>query len=310
MTDKKSGDMSGGDTSSSPGKAIGSTPLRKDGDNSLSSLDHRILENAIRGRVPGLIGAGQTKFSARPDSHGMPPELDTRLHPELDPVARQLPGTEKAVTYRDMFMQSLVDPDPRRNRDMISELQRSGIPMHTLAIQLFAPVAARLGTLWCDDDADFLQVAVASMRLGMIINHLSHVSERAVPNREKERRVLLARTRGAMHTIGVAIVASCFRDMGWVVDGGLDIELDDDLYMRLSSTPYHLLGISVGRVDEVAECSEAIGRIHSSRKTTGMKIAVGGPAVNMYPEAFAGIGADIVARSALVVMQFADRIAS
>ena len=53
-----------------------------------------------------------------------------------------------------------------------------------------------------------------------------------------------------------------------------------------------------------------IGRIQSNPRMTGVKIALGGPAVNMYPEAFAGIGADIVARSALEVMQFADRIAA
>ena len=125
----------------------------------------------------------------------------------------------------------------------------------------------------------------------------------------KVRRVLLARTQGALHTIGVSIVASCFRDMGWDVDGGADLELDDSLYLRLSNSSYSLLGISVGRVDEVDQCAAAIRRVQSSRSTSTMKIAVGGPAVMKNPRAFGSIGADMVARSAIEVMHLADKMA-
>ena len=89
---------------------------------------------------------------------------------------------------------------------MIEELQRSDIPMHTLAIHLFSPVAAQLGRLWCNDETDFIQVAVASTRLGMIVNHLSQNRSQTIRDRQTVRRVLLARTPGGMHTIGVAIV--------------------------------------------------------------------------------------------------------
>ncbi len=44
----------------------------------------------------------------------------------------------------------------------MDEVLRSSVPIQTLAVHLFAPVASRLGDLWCDDEADFMQVAVAS----------------------------------------------------------------------------------------------------------------------------------------------------
>ncbi len=278
-------------------------------DTRLTSLDQRILESAIRDSVPRIVSAGHSELSMESQDGEMPSDVDFHLYPELDPKARELPGTEKAISYRAALTEALINADPRGHREMIEELQRSDLPMHTLAIQLFSPVAAQLGRLWCNDETDFIQVAVASTRLGMIVNHLSQNRSQAIRDRQKVRRVLLARTQGALHTIGVSIVASCFRDMGWDVDGGADLELDDSLYLRLSNSSYSLLGISVGRVDEVDQCAAAIRRVQSSRSTSTMKIAVGGPAVMKNPRAFGSIGADMVARSALEVMHLADRMA-
>ena len=255
------GDKKGG-SSGGPPYTDGKPELSK-ADNKLTSLEQRILESAIRGAVPRLVGASHPDLSTHLHDGEMPPEIDFHLHPELDPKARELPGTEKAIGYRAALTQALIQPDPRAHREIIEELQRSELPMHTLAIQLFSPVAAHLGRLWCNDETDFIQVAIASTRLGMIVNHLSQNRSQTIRDRQKARRVLLARTQGAMHTIGVSIVASCFRDMGWDVDGGADLELNDSLYMRLSNSPYSLLGISVGQVDEVDECASAIRRIQS-----------------------------------------------
>ncbi len=301
------GDRSGGPPEQPPGRADDRSGTSKT-DAKLTSLEQRILESAIRGAVPRLVSASHTDLTSELRDGDVPPEFDFHLHPELDPKARELPGTEKAIGYRAALTQALIQPDPRGHRDMIEELQRSDLPMHTLAIQLFSPVAAHLGRLWCNDETDFIQVAVASTRLGMIVNHLSQNRSQTIRDRQKARRVLLARTQGALHTIGVSIVASCFRDMGWEVDGGADLELNDNLYMRLSNSSYSLLGISVGRVDEVDECAAAIRRIQSNRGLGAMKIAVGGPAVMKSPGAFRGIGADMVAKSALEVMHLADQM--
>jgi methanogenic corrinoid protein MtbC1 len=316
QADDREGDMAG-DRFGGPPKGTDEPPYKNSGrsgqnagDPRLSSLEQKILESAIRGAVPRLVEAAQKEFVTDLLDDKVPPEIDLHLYPELDPKARELPGTEKAITYREALAQVLVQPDPRGHREMIEELQRSDIPMHTLAIHLFSPVAAQLGRLWCNDETDFIQVAVASTRLGMIVNHLSQNRSQTMRDRQRARRVLLARTQGAMHTIGVSIVASCFRDMGWDVDGGADLELDDSLYMRLSNSSYALLGISVGRVDEVEECAEAIRRVQSNKALSRMKIAVGGPAVMKNPVAFGAIGADMVAKSALEVMQLADRMSA
>ncbi|SMC53770.1 cobalamin-binding protein [Rhizobium sp. RU36D] len=275
-------------------------------DAQLNKNDHRLLERVIRRSVSNIVGASHQEILRPEQGQMILTDHDLSLHPEHHPTARQMPGTEKAVRYRDALVKCLFDPDPRHHRSFIEDLLGASVPVQTLAIHLFAPVAARLGDLWCTDEADFMQVAMASTRLTMIVNHVSHAVTQRAPETNEQRRILLARTRGAMHTIGVSIVASCFRDMGWTVEGGSDLEIDDELYMRLSRKPYRLLGISVGRVDELAECSQAIHRVHSNRQTHGMKIALGGPAVIASPLAFQRIGADFVTRSALDVVQLAS----
>lgn len=278
------------------------------GETQLSSHDHRTLERAIRGAVSSIVSASHPDHPTLPNGHGAGGAGDLMLHPESHPMARQMPGAEQAIAYRTRLLDCLIAADPRRHRRFIEELLAASIPVRTLAVHLFAPVATALGHRWCSDEADFMQIAVASTRLSMIVNHVSHAATVATEGADARRRVLLARTHGAQHTIGVSIVASCFRDMGWVVDGGSDLEIGEDIYSRLAEKPYDLLGISVSRVDEVRDCSEVIRRVQASPRIRRMKIALGGPAVIASPKAFHRIGADFVTRSTLDVMQLASHV--
>ncbi|MEE4014848.1 cobalamin-binding protein [Roseibium sp. FZY0029] len=260
----------------------------------------------MRGQVSSLVGALHPR-RGKPNSNGfVVSDLDLRLRPELDERARQMPAMDKAVSYRVPFLKSLIDPDPRHHRDLIEELVQADIPLQTLAIHLLCPIATELGNYWCDDETDFLQVAVASTRLSNVVNHLTHAGPQSSPH-ASAKRILLARSHGTKHTLGINLVRMCFRDLGWIVDGGADMEIGETMYMRLSSKPYHLLGLSIGQLEEARDCSEAIARCRSERSTRGTSIVIGGAAVLTRPDDFQHIGADIVARSALEVIKLAER---
>ncbi|MCV3768065.1 B12-binding domain-containing protein [Rhizobium sp. TRM95796] len=290
------------------GIATSNTGYAACGENHLNSNDHRILERAIRGSVSSIVGASHPDIVSLHDRSPPSDDPEFRLHPELHPLARQMPGAERAVDFREPLLACLVHPDPRHHRAVMDELLRSSVPIQTLAVHLFAPVATRLGDLWCSDEADFMQVAVASTRLRMIVNHVSYAAHSSQAEQPERRGVLLACTRGAAHTLGVTIIASCFRDMGWDVEGGSDLEIGDDLYARLARRPYKLLGISVGRMDDIAECTQAIDRVQSTPRLRATKIALGGPAVVAAPKIFQRIGAHFVTCSALDVVQLASSV--
>jgi len=274
----------------------------------LNTQDLSVLEKAIRGRVSGLVNSMHAPSEWRGSRILRQPDLNTRLYPELDERAVQLPNADKALSFRESFLVSLIDPDPRHHREIIDELVGAHIPMQTLAIHLFCPVATRLGTYWCDDETDFMQVAIASTRLNTIINHVTYAGGKLINPRPTAKRVLLARSRGTQHTLGVTLVRMCFRDMGWIVDGGADMEIGDTLYMRLSEKPYDLLGLSVGQVEEKNDCRETILRCRSEPAMSHMVIALGGAAVVSRPGEFDDTGADIIAHSALEVMNLTDQL--
>lgn len=275
----------------------------------LDSRDLSVLETAIRDRVSGMVNALHPQPNGQKSSLLSETNLDLRLHPELDDRALQMPAAAKAIKYRERFLTSLIDPDPRHHREIIEELLRAQIPMQTLAIHLFCPVATQLGTYWCNDETDFMQVAVASTRLNTIVNHVTHAGTQLANPHPTAKRVLLARSHGTKHTLGVTLVRMCFRDMGWIVDGGADMEIGDTLFMRLSAKPYDLLGLSVGQLQEKSDCVDAIDRCRKDPATQNMTIALGGAGVLSHPEEFNDTGADIIARSALEVMHLSDHFA-
>ena len=130
--DKKEG--SPGAATDPPSRGEGKSRLSK-AETSLTSLEQRILESAIRGAVPRLVGAGHAELSMDPGAGEMPSEIDFHLHPELDPKARELPGTEKAISYRAALTQALIQADPRGHREMIEELQRKIAAQHGYEIE-------------------------------------------------------------------------------------------------------------------------------------------------------------------------------
>lgn len=309
--DKNSSDIRA-DKNNKPSTAadIGRTS-KADKNAQLSLQDLTVLERTVRRQVSGLIGALHSGRGT-PDKKGFSDkkgftvsDLDLRLRPELDERARQMPAMDKAISYRVPFLKSLVDPDPRHHRAMIDELLQADIPLKTLAIHLLCPIATELGNYWCSDDADFIQVAVASTRLSNVVNHLTHADPQP-PAAASARRILLARSHGTRHTLGVTLVRMCFRDLGWIVDGGADLEIGDTMYMRLSSKPYHLLGLSIGQLEEAADCRQAIERCRSDSVARKARIAIGGAAILSNPDEFQHVGADIVARSALEVIKLAE----
>ena len=92
------------------------------------------------------------------------------------------------------------------------------------------------------------------------------------------------------------------------VDGGSDLEVGDSLLDRLAASTYDLVGMSVGSLDDARPCSDAITEIRARHRSPKLWIAVGGPAVVCNRRAFEGIGADIVASTAMEAVRMADRL--
>ncbi|NBN76661.1 cobalamin-binding protein [Microvirga tunisiensis] len=259
----------------------------------LSGQELTVLERLVRRQVSGLVGSQHPDPVRRYGRVWTGPTLADRRRPEQVRRPLSVPGAAAAVAFRERFLAALLDPDIRHHRDLVDELVRSRVPLPALAIFLISPLAAELGVQWCEDDADFMQVAVASTRLATVVTHLAHAAAQVTP-RPAARRVLLARSAGTRHTLGITLVRVCLLDMGWNVDGDADVEMGDDLFMRLAMRPYDVIGLSIGALDEVADCRSTLTRCRSLVPRT--LTAIGGAAVVSAADQFETVGADLVAR--------------
>ena len=295
MPDRKSDpspDSRKSETIDSTGK-----PERQADGQHLSASDHMILEDAIRRSISKAVEAGHSPSSA--------PTLTASQSGEIGGGV-DAADSDAAEAFRPRLMRAISDPDPRHHRRLTEEIVKSGLPTQTLAMHLFTPVAAELGRAWCDDTTDFVQVAVAATRLNMMLHSLAQDVMQSGTSVESNKHMILARAPEAMHTIGIAIVAACFRDRGWIVDGGSDLVVEEPLFRRIDTQPYTLVGLSAGSLLERDLFARTIERIRRDHGRDGMLISIGGPAVAKHRSAFEDIGADIVAVSAVDAVEQAE----
>ncbi len=126
--------------------------------------------------------------------------------------------------------------------EWVHALLEEGLSLDTLLLDLFAPTARRLGQLWEEDEADFLDVAVALGRLQSLTRAVCARLE-GVDIPMNGRRVLLLPCPGETHLFSLALVASFFREAGWEVV--LSNGVDQDPATLIHAERFDLVGISL-----------------------------------------------------------------
>lgn len=197
------------------------------------------------------------------------------------------------------LLSALFEKDRTRLALLVEALREQRPRLVHLYRALLVPVAARLGNMWRDDSASFVDVTVASARLQFVVNELTAHVDLDPPRAALDRRVLLARPRGEAHTIGLAIVEACFRSAGWEACGGAVLEADSALFSELQSRSYSVLGLSVGSIAAAEGLAETIKAARKVSRNRAIKVCLGGAAVAGEPRLFAAMGADFLADDAM-----------
>ncbi len=109
------------------------------------------------------------------------------------------------------------------------------------------------------------------------------------------RRILLARTPGEDHTLGLAIVDHFFRVARW------DVQCEPyadraSLVCTVSTDWFAVVGLSLAGDTLVDEAAVTISALRAKSTNRELRVLVGGPACDRYPDLVARLGADAVAR--------------
>ncbi|MGF1549867.1 MAG: B12-binding domain-containing protein [Sphingomonadaceae bacterium] len=186
-------------------------------------------------------------------------------------------------------------------------LLRRGIPVESLFIDLLAPVARRLGTLWEEDRVDFVAVTMGLWRLQEVLHEIAARTPRIVAAFSASRDGLFTALPGEQHSFGATMVEECFARAGWETLLLLDVSRRG-LLDRVAGRPFDLIGLTVSCDCEVDELRALIAALRKVSKNSSVRIMIGGRVPNADPSLAQQVGADATALTATAAVAVADRL--
>lgn len=193
--------------------------------------------------------------------------------------------------------------------DFIDRLLARGSSVEHVYIDLLAPAARRLGTMWEDDSRDFVDVTMGLWRIQEVLRELARRSPPPASRGFGPRTALFSTMPGDQHSLGALMVSECFERAGWNAEPMIE-PTTSDLLGKLAGRHYDLVGLTVSSECPTATLSSLVSSIRSVSSNSGICVMVGGPQINLNPDLAVGCGADATAADAMAALELANMIVS
>lgn len=160
-------------------------------------------------------------------------------------LAFRVPQSAKSAhlpTSRDIddFCAALLSPDESAGEQVVLAAKRDGADTREIYLGYVVGAARRLGEMWEDDSASFMEVTLASGRLYRIIRGLRRVLAPDIGKGRDECPVFFTLVPDETHTLGIEIATDMFRREGWDIDLALDMS-HDEVVARSESRNYKVI---------------------------------------------------------------------
>jgi MerR family transcriptional regulator, light-induced transcriptional regulator len=185
----------------------------------------------------------------------------------------------------------------------------AGFAVETILVELLAPTARALGTMWDNDEVDFIDVTMGLWRLQEVVHELAARSPGAVSNRGGDRRALFCVMPGEQHSFGTVVVDECFRRQGWETRCITNLT-EHELMTLVNERWFEIIGLTVSCDHHIDELSRFIRSLRQSSRNPHAGIMVGGPLFVNNPALAELIGADGTASDARLAVACAEKIVS
>lgn len=143
----------------------------------------------------------------------------------------------------DELAAALLSKDVDAGLNYILQVIDDGASVEEACITYLAAVARRIGVMWEDSTATFVQVTTATSRIFSIMRALEWQPHKPVVT--SARAGLFISTPGETHTLGVRMATDLFRRNGWEVDVLLGLD-HADVLAQVDASEHLLIGISAG----------------------------------------------------------------
>jgi methanogenic corrinoid protein MtbC1 len=209
----------------------------------------------------------------------------------------------------DALLQQILRGGEPETLALIDGLRERGVSVESLYLDVFAPIARRLGEMWEDDRCDFSTVTVALGRLQRLLRELSPAFGTEIEHPANGRRALFVQPRDEQHSFGLSMVAEFFRRDGWDVIGGIGGAVTSPMAM-VRDEWVDVIGFSVGSDSRLPWLQETIVAVRAASRNTAIGVLVGGPPFVARPEVAVAVGADGTARNGKEAPLVAERLLS
>ncbi|MCJ2034271.1 B12-binding domain-containing protein [Methylobacterium sp. J-068] len=214
-----------------------------------------------------------------------------------------MPDAEQVAAFTDLMLAPAGDDLDAR----IAALLASGLATDSLLLDLLAPTARHLGTLWEEDLCDFVEVTRAMGRLQRIMREVVHRFGVEPVEPREGRRILLLPCPGEAHSFGLTVVERFFREAGWDVTCTAS-EPSHDTLARVRNDWFDVVGLSLACDVLMSRMTETVAALRRDSRNPALRVMVGGPAFTANPEGCRQVGADAAASDARQALCIAESL--
>ena len=216
------------------------------------------------------------------------------------------PRCEPSAEHVAHLVNLVLGTDDDAPASFVTELRAQGASDDAVLLQLLAPAARRLGSMWEADTIDFGSVTIGVSRLQRLLHHCAgHILDHGSAGGPAS--ALLATSPGDQHSFGLFIAAEYFRRAGWHLHIA-PMATRADLSALVAEQWFDVVGFSVSSdraLDDLAGDIAAL-RQHSCNRQLG--VMLGGQMVRERPGLAASVGADMVSLDVTIAARHATAL--
>lgn len=214
------------------------------------------------------------------------------VHRTASPAVRPIMADDRV-----QFIAAIRSHDDQAGSALVRRLLDDGATVDSVYLDLLAPSARELGTMWENDDCDFVDVTVALGRMQRLLRDLSQLFLAEAGQNEPIGNILLTCIPGEQHTLGIIMVGEFLLRDGWRVLVGAPWT-EGDLLTMVGTEWYDVIGFSVGSEQRLSMLRRDIRRLRAASRNPHVQVMVGGQVFSDEPELARSVGADAIADSA------------
>lgn len=191
------------------------------------------------------------------------------------------------------FGELVLDGAPEAPAAYIEKLLADSFPLERIYLELLAPTARHLGSLWEADTVSFVDVMEGLSKLQGLLRNFGPNSVDLDADGPRYR-ILLATTPGEQHHFGIVMVDEFFRRAGWGTTC-LPASTADELVTAVRREHYSIVGLSISCEGFLENLAHSIHKIRRSSRNRSVRVIVGGNVLIDRPDLVALVGADTAA---------------